>query len=843
MTLTADELRQALDRCSEDPIHIPGRIQGFGLLVALDAFCETIECISDNCAPILGAVPDALVGGAADTVFSAEELHGFRNALSHDTIERQREVQSPKTIGDVTYAVSLYRAGTRAVIEMIPEPAHGQERGGALHQAQSFLTSPLDFNDLPSFFDRATERLRALCGFDRVKFYQFLPDGSGMVVAEARHPDVASYLGLRFPESDIPRIARTLYARTPIRVLSDIMGPDAGVVGLPGAEPLDMSLAVLRGKDAVHRQYLENMGVGATMTVPVVVDGALWGLFAAHHMTAKTVDPNTLVGAELAGKLISLRIQHALESRRQQARNQCFGIANRLVVLDDSELAAGAYWDAVRDEVAALIACDGVAMVLGGQVLTYGETPPVDACRSLLQEAGDAPLTAVNDLGARMPDVDWGQTGGALAARVPEMEDASVVFFRDRIDQIVRWAGAPEKTVTVDDGRPRLDPRASFDSYVEQNRDQSSEWTAAEIELAQAFCDALSQVLATQKRLSDNRHRMGLMVRELNHRVHNILALVQSLASQSRQDSTSIEAYAAALERRIVALAGAHNLLTRADMQGAMLADLILLELRPYEGELGRVTIDGPQVVLRPDAASVIALIMHELTSNAAKYGALSVPKGRVTVNWRLNESVLELLWVESRGPPVVAPTHTGFGTTIVADGIGYEFNGVSDLQFLPGGVEVRLQIPADVVVDGDVPQARQSSRGAKPEYSEQPAATFGGRALLVEDNFIVAMQSRKILQELGFSQIDSANSIADALACIDAETYDFCLLDVNLHGEICTPVAARLQSVGTPFVFATGYGSDALDMVEGLDALWVAKPIETSILRVLLTDLLRVKP
>jgi len=836
VTLSPDDMQRALDRCSADPIHIPGRVQMFGVLVALDRACTQIRCISENCADVFGLSAVDLVGGAPSALFSDVELHGFRNALSHTTIQTQREVLAPKDIGGQSYHVSIHMADGLAIVELEREHAHAYEKGLALSQAQTFLSTPIVDDDLVPFFQHAVDRMRMLTGFDRVKFYQFLPDGAGEVVAEARHVDVDTFLGLRFPASDIPQIARKLYAQTPVRVIHDVQCDDSPLVGLPDTDPLDMSLAALRGKDPVHRQYLINMGVASTMTVPVVVDGILWGLFAAHHMTPKTVDPNVLVAAELAGKVISLRVQHVLENRRKRAHAACFGIANRLFVVDDSELAAEQYWALVRDDMASMVACDGLVMLLGDRVLTYGDVPSVDACRALpaLFDGDETGIVSLNTLSKAHQEVSWGDTAGALALRLRGRQDVTLVFCRNLVERSVRWAGRPEKDVTIQDGVPRLNPRASFSAYIENTRQQSNEWTAIDIEIAKALHDALQQVLATQDELRDNRHRMGLMVRELNHRVRNILALVQSLSSQSRQGSKSVEAYAASLESRIVALAGAHNLMTRADMRGVLLSELVLMELRPFAGELGRITVEGPKTVLRPDAASIFALVIHELTSNAVKYGALSSETGRVMVTWRVSDDTLDLLWAESGGPEVAPPTRTGVGRTIVEESLGYEFGGSAVLRFEPAGVEARFSVPTDVIVDMDIETVQQPSV-VHGKANSNAQAIARGRALVVEDNFIVAMQSKAMLERLGFDTVEAASSVAEAMEQLDAHPFDFCLLDMNLQGELCTPIARRLKKDGIPFVFATGYGSDAMHLVADITAPWVVKPIETEVLRSIL--------
>ncbi len=838
MSLSAEQLQEAIDNCDSDPIHIPGSIQDFGLLIGADLKFEQISWISENFAGLTGSSAETYLNQPTEAIFTRDEQHAIRNALQHSTISTQREILTSKQIGGKSFQLSVHRRGKTSIVEMIPEIDGRSDQFSAIEQSRPFFTALIDSADLTSFFDSATARIRAITGFDRVKFYKFLPDGAGEVIAEARHPEMPSFLGLRFPATDIPPIARKLYAETPIRTIASVKGADAALLGVEGEDPLDLSLAVLRGKDAVHQQYLINMEVGATLTIPVVVLGELWGLFAAHHRTDRVVPPAVLSTCELAGKLISLRLQHALTSRRSQIETDCLRLAGRLVIADDSALSATSYWDAIREEVAELLPCDGVLLEVDGNLSQSGNAPSADVCAAIfaLGAKAEETMAFAHDLPQRQPDVDWGKIAGALVIRTEGTPSLQIAFLRNSNASTVNWAGAPEKDVSFDDEKPKLHPRHSFEAYQVLSRDKAIEWSSGDVEVASSFRDALISSSATQAILFENRHRMGLMVRELNHRVRNILSLVQSLSQHSRQESRSIEAYADVLESRIAALAGAHNLLTRSDMQGALLDELITLELKPYDGQSNRVTVAGPKTVLRPDAASILALLVHELTTNAVKYGGLSVPEGRVSVSWSIVESSVKLTWEESGGPAVVPPEHSGFGRSIIGGIIDYELQGKSDIAFDPSGVRAQFVIPGNVIVDAVLPPTVEPRKPLAAPPAVVPASL--GRALVVEDNFVVAMQACHLLEKCGFGEVDAVATLHEAFSALANKDYAFVLLDVNLQGQISSPVARHLSDAGIPFIFASGYGSDSHDIARNFDAPYLTKPVDEREVRDLLSTL-----
>jgi PAS domain S-box-containing protein len=210
------------------------------------------------------------------------------------------------------------------------------------------------------------------------------------------------------------------------------------------------------------------------------------------------------------------------------------------------------------------------------------------------------------------------------------------------------------------------------------------------------YCVRVIHDITERKEAED---RQKLLIDELNHRVKNTLATVQSLATQTAHGTASPEAFCEAFEGRLIALSHVHDQLTRRHWGSAELRDIVIGATAPYGGGApGRVMTDGENITLRPRAALTLALALHELTTNAAKYGALSVPKGRVTVRWQVADGpkqlMLNLEWCELDGPPVAMPTRQGFGSRFIKDSVATELRGTARLAFDPAGVCCTICIP-----------------------------------------------------------------------------------------------------------------------------------------------------
>jgi two-component sensor histidine kinase len=201
----------------------------------------------------------------------------------------------------------------------------------------------------------------------------------------------------------------------------------------------------------------------------------------------------------------------------------------------------------------------------------------------------------------------------------------------------------------------------------------------------------------TERRLGEERRRE--LMHELDHRVKNILAMVQAIASQTARSADSVEAYKASLTERLRGLAATHDLLTQNRWEGVMLRSVLNAEIAPYESEArSRIALAGPDILLPPALVTAVGLAIHELTTNAVKYGALSNPSGQVNIEWstRLQgeRPVLHIEWREIDGPPVAPPSRIGFGSRLIERVFKSDFGGDATLEYLPDGLRARLVMP-----------------------------------------------------------------------------------------------------------------------------------------------------
>jgi two-component sensor histidine kinase len=232
-------------------------------------------------------------------------------------------------------------------------------------------------------------------------------------------------------------------------------------------------------------------------------------------------------------------------------------------------------------------------------------------------------------------------------------------------------------------------------AYWLEVRDPRPDEVAALAALANCMATALRNIELVESLRDETRHQQ-VLINELNHRVKNTLAIIQSLARQSLRGDRALPEAAADFEARLMALSSAHNLVTDTRWRAVETRDLIEGALRPFG--LERFAIDGPEMRLEPRAAVAFALALHELGTNAAKYGALSTAEGRVAIRWRIHadeaSSRLHFLWRESGGPPVVPPARSGVGMRLIERGLAVELAGKVALRFEPGGVECEIDAP-----------------------------------------------------------------------------------------------------------------------------------------------------
>ena len=325
--------------------------------------------------------------------------------------------------------------------------------------------------------------------------------------------------------------------------------------------------------------------------------------------------------------------------------------------------------------------------------------------------------------------------------------------------------------------------------------------------------------------------RQALLAREVDHRARNALAIVQSVIRLTNAGG-STEAFKEAVDGRVRALAQAHELLAQSRWQGADIVKLVGEELAPYAIGSTRVTASGPSIVLPPDRAQTIALILHELATNAAKYGGLSASSGGVEVNWRFENSELVLDWIERGGPPVSRPSRQGVGTRIIRASAASIKGMRTEFDWRPEGLTIALRIPCE---NGE--SVRQATSVSHENIVKLQTAA-GRRVLLVEDEALTGMYMHDLLESLGYQVVGPVGRLDDALLVAGSETICAALLDINLGGAPVDPVADVLIKRSIPFALVTGYSSEHIEQ-RFSQFMILRKPIAPEALKSTLANLI----
>lgn len=328
------------------------------------------------------------------------------------------------------------------------------------------------------------------------------------------------------------------------------------------------------------------------------------------------------------------------------------------------------------------------------------------------------------------------------------------------------------------------------------------------------------------ERKAEEQQREAL-VAELDHRIKNLLAVVQSVAAQSARKSASLDVFLKTFAARLKSMSSAHDLLSAARWRGATLARIAAAELGGLAPTQTRW--DGPELFLTPRAAAALSLAMHELAVNAVRYGSLSTENGKVEVVWRRTpEGGFALEWLETGGPPATAPVTKGFGATLIEDVAGRELGGSAKINYRSSGVTAMIVGAAEALADAPpvepvsaLPERIVETVVAADE-TVRPGAIAGLKVLIVEDSLLLALELEAGLEDAGVEVVGCAAELGEALSMVEKD-FDVAVLDADLNGQSVAPVAEILRSMGRPFVFATGYADKAAPM--GFDAPIVRKP------------------
>ncbi|WP_156427818.1 GAF domain-containing protein [Thiohalocapsa sp. ML1] len=510
-----------LEECEREALHHIGAIQPYGALLGGRLGDATVRAVSADLDAWLGRPTASLLGRALwpllaelgarlgsaraepDPATSRNPIAELEHAIATPPPARQGHaeklvlvdlVQGPR--GPLDAIVS--RTADTWLMELETALPSEQQQHALRPVPHALYRMPHSPKEWEAHCSLLAAQMQRVSGFDRVMVYRFLPDACGEVIAEAAQPGLAPYLGLRYPASDIPQVARALYLANRHRQIPTVAANPVPVLAMPDFTP-DLTLSDLRAVSPVHIDYLRNMEVTASLSFSVVLNGALWGLIACHHhaprhlplqLRERCADLVQVFSLGIAGYQTAQRLGAVSDSDRDISRLAA-GIA---------AFETGADQDFhVGDALLALTRADGAAFAqtAGGELLTFGRTPPTAALHELLQwlvAEHPEPVYATDCLGAEHAAAAAYQreASGLLAVRVityagPAPVDRVFMWFRPEQPQTVYWAGDPRKSTLFDGQSNMRSPRSSFAAWLETKTGHAEPWSDTVLLSAKKF--------------------------------------------------------------------------------------------------------------------------------------------------------------------------------------------------------------------------------------------------------------------------------------------------------------------------------------------------------------------
>lgn len=497
-------MAEALANCAREPIHLIGSIQAEGVLLVFDAASWRLRAASANLENVFAVRPAVAIGRSADELLGSVQATQLRELVTNP-----RDGASIWSIAPILADVDgrldaqVYRIGGDVVLEIERRP---QPKQDVFHQLFIPIRDALWRLDAEADLDRysaaVVDQVRLLTGFDRVMMYRFDSNWDGEVIAESRSEDVGSYLGSRFPASDIPAQARELYTRNLVRLIADVDSSPVSIVAERDAgTPVDLTYSWLRSLSPVHIEYLRNMGVKASLSISLVQNGQLWGLIACHHLSPKYVSLRERELDEFIGRVVSLKLiqMDGLERAEINARirHLLYSLTEGIRAATDLDMTVQRF----SREFLGVVRADGAVVSVGGTRHRLGQVPSAELVETLVKRLRimtPAPVFHTVHLAEVCPELAGSSeiaSGMMVAPLDHEMRDF-VMWFRAGVVRTLRWAGRPDKFIVRDANGPRLSPRDSFDAWLETYRDKSANWTHVEVDAANSLSLALIEVLA-----------------------------------------------------------------------------------------------------------------------------------------------------------------------------------------------------------------------------------------------------------------------------------------------------------------------------------------------------------
>ncbi|PKV75245.1 GAF domain-containing protein [Pontibacter ramchanderi] len=501
------------DFCGSIPLHQINLIQPHGLLLVLDKTLH-IRQVSENSTELLGVTPESLLERPLADFVPEGELQDLVQKLNREHESEQDQVDIPFSISFRTadspkvFTATVHPEQDQILIEMEPAQRENDKSFLAFFQQIKYITSRIKQADhTEAIAQIVADEFKHFTGFDRVLVYRFDPTWNGTVIGQAKTADMSDLMGLRFPASDVPKQARDLYFKNPYRL---IPARDYEPVRLhPILNPItrrftDLTSCNLRSVAGVHLEYMANMGISSSMSVPLILEGKLWGLISCHHKTPKNPSYQERTAMELLSTIAAVRLgAYEREQRAVVQANMRGQHASVLEQIFNQEFFAEALLHG-QPNLMALLSLDGAAILYEGTVQTVGKTPAVQKIKELaswLRRNSSDKTYVTHSLPLAYPNSKEykNEASGLLALAINPDQGEYILCFRGEVLQTVNWSGNPDQAIRMEPDGKSYHPRNSFALYQQTVQLTSLPWQPEELEAAEALRSAVLSKIIREK--------------------------------------------------------------------------------------------------------------------------------------------------------------------------------------------------------------------------------------------------------------------------------------------------------------------------------------------------------
>lgn len=470
--------------------------------------------VSDNTQRWLGIAPSALLQKNLGDLLDRVRIESLQEALDRDSLDSLNPfhvtIPTPNQNPPLSFDGILHR--NRQGLLLLELEPNGDRKTLYFPQfyqlVRASATKVQKSASLAQLCQNVVKEIQRITGFDRVMVYQFDWDGHGMVIAEEKRAHLPPYLGLHYPESDIPKQARKLYLENWLRSIPDATAEPSAI--LPEINPVtnapvDLSFSMLRSVSPIYREYLQNMGVSASFSISLVKKQHLWGLIACHHHSPKSVSYEVRQGCEFLGQVISLELANREKEEeyeyRMEVKDKTYQLINTLYQSDRNlDILASQTQNLLE-----LVNAEGVAVCWGTSCAKRGKTPGEKELNELVEWLDftvDEEMISTDSLSRLYPEAESFKAvaSGLLAISISANFSNYILWFRSEVTQTVNWGGNPNKAVESheENGELHLSPRKSFELWQETLRGKSLPWQGCEIDAALELRNAIINIALHQ---------------------------------------------------------------------------------------------------------------------------------------------------------------------------------------------------------------------------------------------------------------------------------------------------------------------------------------------------------